>query len=104
DFFGHEAADIEQAEHFTSLIHVDDWSDADAGFKLLRWSEPGTITEFEFRLRDAEGGWRWVRARGGVAQLPDVDTPYILAVLTEITEQKREERRRAELEAQLVQS
>jgi signal transduction histidine kinase/ActR/RegA family two-component response regulator len=39
-----------------------------------------------------------------VAQLADGETPYILAVLTEITEQKAEERRRAELEAQLVQS
>lgn len=104
DFFGHEAASIEQAEHFTSLIHAEDWPEADAGFKVLRWSEPGTITEFEFRLRDESNNWRWVQARGGVAQLDDNETPYILAVLTEVTEQKREERRRAELEAQLVQS
>jgi PAS domain S-box-containing protein len=103
DFLGHQPATIEQAEAFTSLIHIDDWPGADAGFKALRWSDPGTITEFEFRLRDAAGGWRWVRARGGVAQLDD-ETPYILAVLTEITEQKREEQRRSELEAQLVQS
>jgi PAS domain S-box-containing protein len=103
DFLGHQPETIEQAEVFTSLIHVEDWPGADAGFKALRWSDPGTITEFEFRLRDADGGWRWVRARGGVAQLDD-ETPYILAVLTEITEQKREEQRRSELEAQLVQS
>jgi PAS domain S-box-containing protein len=104
DFFGHESATIERAEHFTSLIHAEDWPDADAGFKVLRWSEPGTITEFEFRLRDDAGNWRWVQARGGVAQLNDGETPYILAVLTEVTEQKREEMRRAELETQLVQS
>lgn len=104
EFFGHEIAKIEQAEQFTALIHAEDWPDADAGFKLLRWSEPGTITEFEFRLLDADGAWRWVRARGGVAQLAEDESPYILAVLTEITEQKAEERRRAELENQLVQS
>jgi hypothetical protein len=102
DFFGYELEDVSD---ILAISHEDDEEGAREDLEILLGADPGTITQFELRLRDATSeDWHWMRVRGGVGQQNPDKESYVLAVFTEISEQKREEQRRAELEAQLVQS
>jgi PAS domain S-box-containing protein len=102
--FGHPAGQIGTIDDLLGLAHPDDLDMTQEGLTRLRATEAGTITEFECRLRRPDGEWEWLQVRGGRVQRDDGTSGSILAVLTTITDQKREEARRAQLEAQLVQS
>jgi PAS domain S-box-containing protein len=102
--FGHPLDEIGTIDDLVALTHPDDLQNTTTGLDRLRATEAGTITEFECRLRRPDDEWEWLQVRGGRVQREDGTSGSILAVLTTITDQKREEARRAQLEAQLVQS
>jgi PAS domain S-box-containing protein len=102
DFLGHPFTRLTQIDDLLSLAHPDDTDVARSGIERLGTAPAGAVTEFECRFERADAGWEWIRLRGGRVQ-HEGGGP-ILAVLTTVTEQKQEEARRAQLEAQLVQS
>ncbi|GIU84441.1 MAG: hypothetical protein KatS3mg008_1216 [Acidimicrobiales bacterium] len=106
DFFGHPPELVESVDNFLTLVHEEDRPAVRRGLDELRWRQAGSVVTFEFRVVDAEGSWRWIRARGAIASMQEggQDAPYTVAALTEITAQKEEEAKRAALERQLVQA
>ncbi|MGE0232064.1 MAG: PAS domain-containing sensor histidine kinase [Flavobacteriaceae bacterium] len=53
-----------------------------------------------FRMRTAEGGWIWVRARGEV-HVEDEDGPHLVGIAMDVSEQKRIAERSAVADARL---
>lgn len=102
DFLGHPFERLARIDDLLSLAHPDDTDVARGGVEHLRTAPAGAVSEFEARFERADGGWEWIRLRG--AHVQHEGGGPILAVLTNVTEQKHEEARRAHLEAQLVQS
>lgn len=104
NLLGHPLYRVTTTSALTALVHPDDRERAREGVAALRTAEVGIITEFECRFRRADDEWEWLRLRGGRVEREDEAHDFILGVLTDITEQKREEDRRADLERRLVQS
>jgi PAS domain S-box-containing protein len=104
DLFGSPPEAVATIDDLLEVAHVEDLEDMREGFDRLQALEWGDIAEFEGRISRPDGTWEWVRIRAGRVQRDDDGRGPILAVLTTITDQKREEARRAQLEAQLVQS
>jgi signal transduction histidine kinase len=104
DLFGSDPEAAATTEQLLDITHPDDLERMSEGLDELRELEWGTIAEFECRLLRPDDTFEWLRIRGGRVQRDDDTSGPILAVLTTITDQKREEARRAQLEAQLVQS
>ncbi len=104
NLLGHPLHRVTNTSALAALVHPDDGDIAREGMAALRASEVGVITQFECRFRRSDDEWEWLRIRGGRVEREDEEHDFILGVLTNITQHKREENRRAALERQLVQS
>jgi PAS domain S-box-containing protein len=49
----------ERSTAFLELMHPDDRSRVPAHFDHIRSAPDGTVLQFEYRVRHADGGWRW---------------------------------------------
>jgi two-component system cell cycle sensor histidine kinase PleC len=68
------------------LVHPDDLDLLETANELVKAGH-GQMDE-EFRMRHADGGWIWIRARAEVA--PDVnDEPHLVGIAVDVTEQRR---------------
>ncbi len=52
-------------------------------------SSPSTTIDHEFRLLHADGHWMWFRARGERIANPEAETPHMVGIVVDITEEKR---------------
>lgn len=90
-----------------SLVHPEDLEDVlrknEAALKRARVKrEVEPIEVFEYRMRHASGGWRWIQTHGSVlARGGDGAIRQVLNVSTDITERKLSEERLAELNRRL---
>ena len=68
------------------LIHPDDTDLMELANNLIRAGQ-GQMDR-EFRMRHADGGWVWIRARAEV--VPDADAePHLVGIAVDVTEQRR---------------
>gem|GEM_PF-915957 len=86
------------------FIHEEDFkSSARAMLRLL--SGKSTVYTDEYRLKLADGSYRWFFSRGKIAQRDPEGRPLrISGSITDITEQKEAERKRLALEHQMLQA
>ena len=83
------------------FVHPDDRDSAVAAARAALEGEP--VPSMELRHRHRNGEWRWLRIAGGVmAEGPA--PPRLVLNATDVTDEKRAARERANLEAQLRQS
>lgn len=94
-----------------SRLGVDGWSArlhpderAAAVARLERSLQTGEPCQAEYRLRHRDGSYRLVEERGAVLTKPD-GTPYrMVGRMTDITERKRTEAERAQIEKKLLET
>ncbi|HEX8948942.1 MAG TPA: PAS domain S-box protein, partial [Dissulfurispiraceae bacterium] len=83
---------------FFNILHPDDMESIVRYHALLAKAGDDEVLEAEYRVRHADGQWRWLRSRDVVfARTPEGEAKQILGSCEDITERKR-------LEAQLQQA
>lgn len=84
------------------ILHPDDLATF-APFRVrLEGLDDGEVFEHEYRVRDASGGYRWLRAREVVfARTPDGKPSHIVGLAQDVTEHKEREARLQQSEAAL---
>jgi len=87
-----------------TLFHPDDWPRYQAHAARLSRLADGEVAEFEYRMRHADGTWRWLYSRDMVfKRADDGSVKQIAGAALDITERKRAEQELARLAA-IVQS
>lgn len=82
----------EPASDWTLYIHPDDARSFPAHREKLKAIKPGETLFWEFRMRDANGQWRWFLSRDSLLSSGDHGMPKrIVGSAFEITEQKQAE-------------
>ena len=87
-----------------SLLHPDDAIRAE---NAMQQHLDGVAESYEqeFRLREKSGEWRWILGRGKVIERDDAGRPLrMVGTHMDITERKKSEQERQQLEAQLRQA
>lgn len=84
---------------FEELMHPEDLARLSAHFKRFsEQSREGAIAEFEYRMRHANGEWRWLCSRDTLFSTnPDGSPRQMLGTAVDITERKRIESERTQL-------
>ncbi|MGC9505326.1 PAS domain S-box protein [Baaleninema sp.] len=76
------------------LIHPDDWEHIVQGFSRFDDIDDATVLETEYRLRHANGEWRWMLSREAVFARTEEGKPtQLIGVSSNITDRKRTEER-----------
>ena len=84
------------ANLFASIAHPDDLPGIDEHHRKLAAAPDGAVFEIEYRLRHADGSWRWLHSRDvPFARDGDGGTRQILGAAEDISERKRAEEERA---------
>ncbi len=86
---GHDPADLLGSSAF-EYVHPADREEVQELFEQIR-EEPGRTHTAEYRLRDAEGDWRWIESRG-TNRLDDPGVEGIVVNSREVTERRERER------------
>ena len=89
DFLGYTPGQIKEMEggFFTSLLHPDDFFRVIEHHQLI--AEDGTVREIEYRMKDANGQWRWLRSRDVLfSRTPQGEPWQILGSAEDITENR----------------
>ncbi len=90
---------------YDKLVHPDDapmLKEQNARFATLA---DGELVEHEYRMRHADGSWRWVRSRDRVfSRTPDGEPELVLGVASDVTRQVLAEKEREELLAREQQA
>lgn len=81
------------------LVHPDD-TDLYSLADMLA-AEAATTVDHAFRIRAANGEWVWVRARAELVRDEETDSPHLVGIAVDITEQRRLADRTAEADARL---
>ncbi len=80
------------ADFITEVMHPDDLAQIPAHFERLNMAEEGSFFELEYRMRHAQGEWRWFSSRDTVfSRTPEGQVRQILGTAQDITERKRAE-------------
>lgn len=98
DSFGYPAADLPMdLKTWTELVHPDDLQAAKE--ILLRYLRGDELSlKHEFRIRDADGQWRWILVQGRIVEHDEQGKALrSLGVVQDITERKKSEERLREL-------
>ncbi len=84
----------------TTLIHPDDQKQVAQDYARFRDAADHEVIEGEYRVRTADGQWRWLYSRSSIFKRDENGVPrQIVSVLIDIDDRKREtERRLAEQE------
>ncbi|MBI2807512.1 MAG: PAS domain S-box protein [Planctomycetes bacterium] len=81
-------------------VHPDDLPRAERAFEQCLAAEDGEVIETEYRIRHANGEWRWLHCRNTVFMRDDEGNPtQILGAAQDITDQKRLEEEVLEIAA-----
>ena len=89
DFLGYTPQQIQDMgdELFINILHPEDSSKVIEHHQLL--SQDGKVREIEYRMKDADGQWRWLRSRDVLFARTATGEPWqILGSAEDITEQK----------------
>ena len=90
---------------FERILHPDDAEGVAAHHARCAAAKDEEVLEVEYRMRHATGEWRWLHSRDTVfSRAADGAVRQILGSTADMTEQKRFDAERRDLEAQLVQS
>jgi len=81
----------EMAATVFDLLHPEDVTQLTDRVRRLDDAEDGEIIETEYRLKSADGGWRWFHSRDTVFARADGLPLQILGAAQDITERKRAE-------------
>ena len=81
------------------LVHPDD-TDLYSLADMLA-AEAATTVDHAFRIRAADGDWVWVRARAELVRDEETDSPHLVGIAVDITEQRRLADETAEADARL---
>lgn len=75
---------------FKDLLYPDDREKLVRHFARMRHAREGEVVETEYRMRHADGTWRWVRSRDAVfARAPDGRVTQIIGIGIDITERRQ---------------
>lgn len=97
-----EAIESMKISVLQNLIHPDDLARLPAYLERLTASEDGEAIEFEYRLRQANGEWRWLRSRDTIFTRDANGLPLqILGTTRNITKHKKSEAALRESEERL---
>ena len=91
---GYAPGAIPETYHgWRAFVHPEDISGAENALRQCLSSSSSSLYETEFRMRDAEGAWRWILSRGRVvAWGPDGAPVRMIGMHTDITERKESEK------------
>ena len=87
-----------------SLVEADDRAEADAHWACMRDLAPERVCETTLRLRSADDEIRYARLRFSPLALDAGEHPRLLGAVSDVTEQRTNELREAELEEALRRS
>ncbi len=88
-----------QANFIETFMHPDDALAATKHFNKIAEANNGEVFEFEYRIRQKSGEWRWFRSRDKVFKRNENGKPSeILGVALDITERKQAEEKLRESE------
>ena len=73
-------------DELRALLHPEDTDLAETAGALLR--SAACAIDHEFRMRDAEGNWIWLRARAELVQEDGAARPRLIGIAIDVTEQK----------------
>ena len=82
-----------------NLIHPDDTDFYALADELA--ASRSSIVDHEFRIRDASGGWVWLRARAELVEDQDDGSRHLIGISVDITEQRALAQRTAEADMRL---
>ncbi|MGB3202094.1 MAG: PAS domain S-box protein [Nodosilinea sp.] len=89
---------------FAELIHPDDFANLGFQIERLNRAADGEIIDYEYRMRHANGAWRWLWSRNTVStRLPDGRVHQVVGTVHDITSAKHDELSRQQVEADLQQ-
>ncbi len=96
--FGELLGHLQSATHhseWTAFIHPDDAPRFPAHRERLKDIRADEVLFWEFRMRDAQGAWRWFQSRDSLLSSDELGKPLLIVGSTsEITEQKDIEQRK----------
>ncbi len=101
---GYPAAELIAAEETDPMAmrHPDDRATLQAAVARVVAAADGEVVEFAFRMRHADGDWRWLAARVTVlSREPDGQPRQVVGALLDVTDLRRVEEALRESEAQL---
>jgi PAS domain S-box-containing protein len=105
EMLGYRPEDIEQhVRSWKSLVHPDDMPEV---MKVFNEHLEGQRSQYqiEYRMRSKSGDWRWILDRGKVVEWDVNGMPLRMAgTATDITEHKRMEEEKIQLERQLIEA
>ena len=82
-------------------IHPDDWPRVELANEQFLAGEEGAVVEVEFRMKHANGEWRWLHGRATVFVRDNAGDPsQILGTVQDITQRKRLEQEVLDIAAQ----
>ncbi|MDE2008631.1 MAG: EAL domain-containing protein [Candidatus Omnitrophica bacterium] len=90
DLLGYTQQAIEEMEKelFDNILHPDDYAAVMEHHQLL--AQDGRVREIEYRMKDAQGAWHWLRSRDVVFSRTPSGKPWqILGSAEDVTEHKQ---------------
>lgn len=102
-FFGLTQPEIQAmgGQFFTELMHPEDLLSLPRHIAILLAAKNGQVVEKELRMKNAEGEWRWLHFWEVIfTRSADGKAEQILGTVVDITERKRLEEMRCDLEAE----
>jgi PAS domain S-box-containing protein len=106
DILGYSPEEIQAmgSQLFSLLIHPDDFLQVAIGLQQLLTAQDGEFFETEYRMKHANGEWRWLCSRNCVFSRDPEGVPHqILGTATDITRLKQAEAQVLALNAELEQ-
>lgn len=104
---GYTSEDVQQlgSELLSQLIHPDDYGRLAPRHARLNLLPDGVVDELEYRMRAADGTWRWLRSRDVVFQRDEQGQAWqTLGIAQDITDQKQAEANRLAMEQHFAET
>jgi PAS domain S-box-containing protein len=88
-------------ELMTQILHPDDMAKVAEHHRKVGDAGQSAVTEIEYRMKHADGEWRWLRSRDTLFKRTQDGTPWqIIGIARDVTEQKLIDARLMELKVQ----
>ena len=87
---GYKTADLpaNNIKALKQLMHPDDWKEFDNYDQIVKKWEKEYIKNYEYRLKDAKGNWRWFYGREKEFQRENNQIINLIGVVSDVTERK----------------